>query len=155
MEELLEYRLRMLNKFAESGELLEKALLMITDPKTPLEPGGWNTHQVVVHMRDVNQQVYLPRLHRIVEEEMPLFENFDGDAWMALHYQPEEPMQVITNEFGSHCLSNATWLRSLPNETWNRPGKHPTIGVHSLQWWVERLLAHVSDHLVQLDQKGA
>jgi hypothetical protein len=154
MEELLEYRQRMVNKFAESGKLLETALLLINDPTQPLEPGGWNPHQVVAHMRDVNRQVYIPRLHRIVEEENPLFEDFDGETWMTLHYQPREAMQELITEFGEQCLTNATWLRSLPIETWNRSGKHPTIGVHSLQWWVERLLAHISDHLLQLGQKG-
>ena len=155
MEELLEYRQRMLNKLAESGKLLETALSMINDPVSPLEPGGWNAHQVVTHLRDVNQQVYLPRIHRIIEEEIPLFENFDGEAWMVGHYQPEEPLNNLSSEFSNQCLSSATWLRSLPNEAWNRSGKHPTIGVHSLQWWVERLLAHISDHLAQLGQKGA
>jgi hypothetical protein len=154
MEELLEYRQRMLNKLAESGKLLETALIMINDPIQPLEPGGWNTHQVVTHMRDVNQQVYIPRLHRIIDEENPLFENFDGEAWMALYYQSQEPMQEITGQFGSQCQTCATWLQSLHVDVWNRSGKHPTIGVHSLQWWVERLLAHISAHLVQLGQKG-
>lgn len=154
MEELLEYRQRMLNKLGESGRFLESALLKINDPTQPLETGGWNAHQVVTHMRDVNLQVYVPRLHRIVEEENPLFEDFDGEAWMNLHYQPREPMQGLITEFGEQCQSTATWLRNLPNETWNRTGKHPTIGVHSLQWWVERLLAHISNHLLQLGQKG-
>lgn len=155
MEELLEYRQRMLNKIADSGKSLEKGLSMIADPASPLEPDGWNSHQMVAHIRDVNKQVYWPRIHRIIEEDIPLFENFDGDAWMTAHYQPEEPLQEMVNEFSNQCLSNANWLRNLPIEAWNRSGKHPTIGVHSLQWWVERLLDHISDHLAQLGQKGA
>lgn len=154
MEELFEYRDRMLTRLAESGKMLETALGQIKDVTTPLEPGGWNAHQVITHMRDVNQQVYIPRLHRIIDEENPLFENFDGEAWMAQHYQAQEAVPDITTQFGSQCLACATWLRGLPAEAWNRPGKHPTIGVHSLQWWVERLLAHVTDHLKQLGLKG-
>jgi len=154
MEELLEYRQRLLNKLAEAGNKVEMIVLMTKDPTQPLEPGGWNIHQVVAHLRDVNQQVYLPRLHRIVDAENPLFENFDGEVWMSRHYQSQEPMQKLSAEFGEQCRSNAAWLRDLPNESWNRPGRHPTIGEHSLQWWVERTLAHISEHLVQLGQKG-
>jgi len=154
MEELLEYRQRMLNKLAQAGKQVERIVSKAKDPSQPLEPGGWNIHQVVTHLRDVNKQVYLPRLHHIVDEEDPLFENFDGEAWMAQHYQPREPILELSSEFGNQCESTAIWLGSLPNENWNRPGKHPTIGVHSLQWWVERFLAHITEHLVQLGQKG-
>ena len=98
MEELLEYRQRMINKIAKAPELIETAILRITDHTQPLEAGGWNIHQVIAHMRDVNQHVYLPRLHRIIDEENPMFENFDGDAWMAEHYQPLEPIGKLSSE---------------------------------------------------------
>lgn len=154
MEELLEYRQRLVTRVAESGSLLEKAIQQYKDPFLPLEPGGWNVHQIVTHLRDVNQQVYLPRLSRILNEENPLFENFDGETWMAEHYQSKEPLQKIMAEFDEQCRSCSKWLSGLKNDAWNRSGKHPTIGVHSLQWWVERTLAHISEHLVQLNPKG-
>ncbi|HCC78610.1 MAG: hypothetical protein A2X25_09850 [Chloroflexi bacterium GWB2_49_20] len=153
MEELLEYRQRMLNKLAEAPGLVETAVFNIKDQTQPLEAGGWNIHQVVAHMRDVNQHVYLLRLHRIIDEENPMFENFDGEAWMAEHYQPLEPIRNLVSEFREQCRSTADWLRSLPLEAWNLPGKHPSFGKHSLQWWVERTLAHISEHLAQLEQK--
>jgi hypothetical protein len=154
MEELLEYRQRMLEKVAKAGEQLEAAVSRIKDTSLPLETDGWNTHQLVAHMRDVNLQVYLPRLHRIVEEDNPQFENFDGEAWMADHYQPGEPIQKIVAEFGESCRSSAKWLAGLPVEAWNRSGRHLLIGKHSLQWWLERTLAHISEHLVQFEIKG-
>jgi hypothetical protein len=154
MEELLEYRQRMLNKLAEAPGLVEAAILRTKDQTQPLEAGGWNIHQVVAHMRDVNQHVYLPRLHRIIDEENPIFENFDGEAWMAEHYQPREPISKLVSGFKEQCRSSADWLRSLPLEAWNRPGRHASFGKHSLQWWVERTLAHISEHLAQLEHKG-
>ena len=150
MEELLEYRQRMINKIAKAPESIEAAFLRIKDHAHPLEAGGWNIHQVVVHMRDVNQHVYLPRLHRIIDEENPMFENFDGDAWMAEHYQPQETIRKLSSDFKEQCKQTADWLNSLPKEAWNRPGQHPSFGKHSLQWWVERTLAHIDEHLAQL-----
>jgi len=153
MDELLEYRQRMVMKIANAAELIEAAILSNNDPTQPLESGGWNLHQVITHMRDVNQHVYLPRLHRIIDEENPMFENFDGEAWMAEHYQPQEPIQKAVSEFKEQCQSSADWLKNLPQEAWNRPGRHPSFGKHSLQWWVERTLAHISEHLAQLEPK--
>jgi hypothetical protein len=154
MEELLEYRQRMINKIDSAPELVDAAILRIKDPTQPLEADGWNIHQVVAHMRDVNQHVYLLRLHRIIDEENPMFEDFNGDAWMAEHYQPHEPIQKLASEFKEQCSTSVDWLKNLPHEDWNRPGRHPSFGKHSLQWWVERTLAHISEHLVQLESKG-
>lgn len=151
MDELLEYRQRMVKKIAEAPEKLEAAIVQIKDHTQPLESDGWNLHQVIAHMRDVNKHVYLPRLHRIMVEDNPMFENFDGDAWMAENYQPQEPILEVIAEFKEQCLSSANWLKDLPHVAWNRPGRHPSFGKHSLQWWVERTLAHINEHLTQLD----
>lgn len=153
MEELLEYRQRMIKKIAKTSEFVEAATLRIKDHSQALETDGWNLHQVIAHMRDVNQHVYLLRLHRIIDEENPMFEDFDGEAWMAENYQPREPIHKLVSEFKEQCNSSANWLKNLPVEAWNRPGRHPYFGEHTLQWWTERTLAHIEEHLAQLKQK--
>ena len=177
MEALLEYRQRFLEKLSAAPDELRAALAGIRDPHAPLEEGGWNSHQIVVHtctcasagMRDVNAQVYPPRLYRILNEENPTFENFDGDAWMAAHYgsllgyhygsavgyhyDPNEPLETILAEFTRQCAEVADRLHSLPAEAWNRPGTHPSYGTHPLQWWAERMLAHIEEHLAQVSRR--
>ncbi|MDO9129261.1 MAG: DinB family protein [Anaerolineales bacterium] len=152
MEKLLEYRQRFLDKLSAAPDELRAAMPRIRDPHAPLEEGGWNLHQVLVHMRDVNAQVYPPRLYRILDEENPTFENFDGEAWMAAHYDPNEPLEAILAEFARQCADAADRLRSLPAEAWNRPGTHPAYGTHTLGWWAERMLAHIEEHLTQLSR---
>ncbi|HKZ44998.1 MAG TPA: DinB family protein [Anaerolineales bacterium] len=151
MEELLEYRQRMINRFAEAPALIDSAMAKIPAHNQSLEEGDWNAHQVITHMRDVNSQVYLPRLQRIMTESDPIFKNFDGDAWMVDHYDPHEPLGAILNELKEQCLSTAEWLHQLAPPSWNRNGIHPTIGTHTLQWWVERTLAHINEHVAQLE----
>jgi len=150
MEELMEYRQRFLDTLAAAPGGLRAASAAIADAHKPLEEGGWNLHQIVFHLRDVNAQVYLPRLHRIVDENDPVFENFDGEAWMAAHYDANAPLSAMLDEFSAQCADAAAWLRRLPAETWNRPGTHPAFGTHTLQWWAERALAHIAEHLQTL-----
>lgn len=153
MEDLLEYRQLFLDKLAAAPDELRAALAGVRDARAPLEEGGWNAHQVIVHMRDVNALVYPPRLYRILDEENPTFDNFDGEAWMAAHYDPNEQLEAILAEFSRQCAEVVDRLRSLPSKAWNRPGTHPSYGTHPLQWWAERMLAHIEEHLVQIKHR--
>ena len=128
MEELIEYRKQMISRFAEAHEKINQAMSRFPDPNEPLEEEGWNIHQIIAHLRDVNREVYLPRLRRIMAEEDPVFENFDGEDWMLNHYDPLEPLDAIMAEFGEQCRTTADWLMELAPKSWNRSGSHPTIG---------------------------
>jgi meso-butanediol dehydrogenase / (S,S)-butanediol dehydrogenase / diacetyl reductase len=131
---------------------LQFILKDITDPFAPRssEPGSWNAHQVLVHLRDVHQQVYLPRLKNITLQNDPLFQDFDGESWMQAHYDPHELMSTLLAGFEQEVEQAAAWLESLPAEAWDRPGTHPTLGTHPLRWWAERMANHLAEHLAQL-----
>jgi len=47
---------------------------------------AWTLHQVAAHVRDVEQEVFLYRLKRMLNEENPPVENFDQKAWTREHY---------------------------------------------------------------------
>ncbi len=150
MEELLEYRQRFLDTLAAAPEELQAAAKAVRDPSKPLEGSNWNLHQIVFHMRDVNEHVYLPRLRRIIHEDDPTFENFDADDWMAAHYKPHESLKTILAGFARQCIGTAEWLRGLPSDAWSRCGTHPSLGTHTFQWWAERALAHIHEHLATM-----
>jgi len=116
----------------------------------PLAEGEWSPHQIVSHLCAVNREVYHLRMHRILDESNPLFEDFDEKAWMAAHYLPSVTMKALAAEFSKSCDEAAAWLEGLPAEAWERVGTHPTRGTHSLEWWAERMEAHITEHLAQL-----
>jgi hypothetical protein len=106
------------------------------------------THQIAVHTRDVNELVYGMRARRTAEEENPEFQNFDGDAYMAEHYNPGEPLKELLDGFVANVEALAGMLRELPVEAWSRTSRHTTFGSgFTLQTWVERDLAHIQEHL--------
>jgi hypothetical protein len=130
------------------------ASLAAKDPFVPLEEGGWNVHQVVAHTRDVDKLVYGLRARRTAEEDNPEFQNFDGDTYMAEHYNVTESLSEMLNGFVENIESLAEMLRALPDEAWARKSRHATLGSgFTLQTWVERGLAHIEEH-VQTVSKG-
>ena len=148
MKELSEYREKLIDKLATAAKDFRAACLAVTDPYTQLEEGGWNAHQVAVHTRDVDKLVYGLRARRTALEDNPEFPNFDGDAYMAKHYDASEPLDALLDGFVASVQSLAENLRALPPEAWSRESRHATLGSgFTLQTWVERDLAHIQEHL--------
>ena len=132
---------------------LKKDMSAIVDAFMPMKPGEWNLHQIVFHIRDVNAEVYLPRLKRIVEGWNPAFENFDGEQWMTTHYDAGENLDDMVNELTLQCEEIADWLESLPETDWERAGTHPSPGTHTLEWWADLTLKHIEEHLAQVREE--
>lgn len=148
MKELSEYRTKLIDKLADAAKDFRAACLAVKDPHAALEEGGWNVHQVAVHTRDVDKLVYGLRARRTTLEDNPEFPNFDGDAYMAEHYDSSEPLDELLDGFVISIQYLAENLRTLPPEAWSRESRHATLGSgFTLQTWVERDLAHIQEHL--------
>ncbi len=147
MKELIEYRAKLLEKLSETAREFRTACLAVKDPAAPLD-GGWSVHQIAVHTRAVEKLVYGWRARQTAIEDNPNFPNFDGDAYMAENYDPQEPLAQVLNDFVESAEALAAWLRTLPTEAWSRLSRHARLGGGlTLQSWVERSLAHIEEHL--------
>jgi hypothetical protein len=150
-----EYRQQLIESLLSAAEGFCAACRSVGDPFEPLEEGGWNTHQIAVHTRDTDEKVYGPRIRRSTVEDNPLFPNFDGDAWMAEHYRADEPLEAVLDGFSGSITDLAALLRSLPEDGWNRPSRHETLGDFVLQSWVEKSLAHIEEHRQTVQKPAA
>jgi DinB superfamily len=155
MKELVEYRAKLIDRLVSASREFREACFAVTDPRAPLDDGGWNVHQIAAHTRDVDKLVYGLRAQRTAREDNPEFQNFDGDAFMKEHYDANQPLDEMLNGFVQSIESLAELLRSLPDEAWSRESRHATLGSgFTLQTWVERNLAHIEEHLETV-KKGA
>jgi hypothetical protein len=147
VNELIEYRRRLMDRLVEAGNDFCTAC-EARPAAAPLE-GDWTLHQIAAHVRDVDRFVYGARVLRTLQEENPLFENFDADDWMAEHYNKTEPLKDILSDFKSNLGDRCTLLGEIPQEAWSRVCRHETMGEgFTLQLWVERCLAHIEEHLL-------
>jgi len=147
MEQLNEYRAHLLDRLEESVREFRAAVQSVKDANAP-QADGWSAHQIAVHTRDVEKMVYGMRIRRSIAEDNPIFENFDGDAWMVEHYDPNESLASMLDELVDSVSQTVATLRPLPPETWSRPSQHETYGGgFTTHTWVERSLAHIEEHL--------
>jgi hypothetical protein len=148
MKELSEYRAKLVDRLVSASKEFHEACLAVRDAYAPMGDGGWNAHKIAAHTRDVDQLVYGLRAQRTAKEENPEFQNFDGEAYMAEHYNADEPLNEMLDGFVQSVESLADMLRALPAEAWSRVSRHAMLGSGlTLQTWVERDLAHIEEHL--------
>jgi len=126
MKELLEYRIKLIERLGNAAQEFRLACEAVRDPYEKMD-GEWTLHQLASHTRDVDKFVYGVRIRRTIAENNPEFTSFDADEWMGKNYNKEEPLSRILAEF------IATMGEGL-----------------ALQLWVERSLAHIEEHLLTL-----
>ncbi len=150
MKELLEYRVKMIARLAEAAQEFCLTCKVFSDPFTKVD-GEWTVHQIASHTRDVDKKIYGARIRRTLNEEKPEFKSFDADAWMAEHYNKDEPLENILSDFSVNMEDLRNILQTMPREAWSRESRHKTMGDGlTLQLWVERSLAHIEEHLLTL-----
>jgi hypothetical protein len=152
---VVEYRARLLEQLLKSSEAFCAACRATRDLRKPLDKNGWNVHQLAEHVRDVQEQSYGLRVRRTLAEAEPLFPKFHADRWAAEHYDPDEPLEKILDEFMENIRSLDADLRTRPDSAWSRIGRHEIQGARTLQIWVERSLEHVREHLETVKKAGS
>jgi hypothetical protein len=151
MKELNEYRKKLINRLGEAVKEFQAACLAVKDPYLPLEEGGWDAHQIAVHVRDIDKLVYGLRARRTLAEDNPEFPNFDSQTYMKEHYDAREPLPEILAGLTRNIESQVETLRSVPEDAWSRLSSHATQGSGlTMQIWVERGLEHLEEHLATI-----
>lgn len=153
MKEVEEYRTNLLNSLQNTAKAFRDECLAVPEPYAPMEAGGWNVHQVAAHTRDVHKFVYSLRVRQTAQEENPEFFPFDGKTFMAEHYDAQEPLSELLNSFVQHVETLVEELRVFPPQVWSRVSRHTNLGRGiTLQRWVEKDLAHIKEHLEEVQR---
>lgn len=152
MEQLVDYRTRLLHRFERLPADLAEAIAAIPEPEWWLRrvPDSRNVHALTAHLRDLESLAYLPRIRRILAEDEPALQAFPTHRWSDPAYDPTEPMEALLGDYARAREEEMALIRQLPPSGWSRAGFHPPTGRRTAQWWVERALAHGLEHLAEI-----
>lgn len=113
-------------------------------------PNEWSIHEIISHLRDNEEIVFLFRAKKIIADDNPAVPNFEQDIYQREHYLATEPLKKMLSEFRSSRKKQVALLRKTKDKDWSRTAQHPEYGTISLEWLVRHCVDHTFEHLAQI-----
>jgi len=115
-------------------------------------PSEWSPVEITAHLRDVDREVYLTRLKRILSEDDPFLPGEDTDRWAEIRqYNSLDGCSTLHGFFASR-QTLIDQITDLPAEAWQRPARHAIFGPTSFIEMVTFICTHDLAHIQQFRQ---
>ena len=143
---------QLIQRIRASAEAIEQAVAAIPAARQTVapKPGEWSVKQVLLHTRDVAMLAYGLRTRRLLFETDPVFANYDEEAYRALNPGDAESVADIVHMIVEEHDLIARVLSALPDDAWQRSGRHPESGVRTIEFFARRFAAHAEEHAAQI-----
>ncbi len=149
-------RERLIEQYAAGPARLKAALETVPEEarKWRPAPGEWSAHEVICHCADSEANAAL-RIRYLAVEPDPLIVGYDQDAWaiaLDYHSRPLEPALAVVEAVRANTVP---LIRSLPDEAWQRSGRHTESGRYGAEDWLRIYAAHLEEHAQQIERNLA
>ncbi|MBN2385992.1 MAG: DinB family protein [Anaerolineales bacterium] len=113
-------------------------------------PGEWCLTEILCHLRDVDVEVNLERLRRVLAEDNPFISAEDTDRWAEeRQYRRQDGRQALADLIAARKELLAL-LDDLQASQWSRPARHAIFGPMTLQELVTFVAEHDRIHVQQV-----
>jgi FMN phosphatase YigB (HAD superfamily) len=115
-------------------------------------PGEWCLAEITCHLRDVDAEVNIPRMKKILEEANPFLPGMDTDSWVSERkYIAQDCTEALT-DFAQNRIQLLSVLENLRPEEWRRQARHAIFGPTELMEMVNIIAGHDRLHINQIYQ---
>jgi len=112
-------------------------------------PAEWSLTEIICHLRDVEREVNLPRLRKVLAEENPFLAGESTDVWVKERKCAEQDGRQALVDFTAARKEVLGLLDALTVE-WSRPARHAIFGPTTLQELVGFVAGHDRAHVQQV-----
>lgn len=114
--------------------------------------GEWSLTEIACHLRDVEIEINLPRLRKLLEEANPFISAVESDPWaMERDYQSQPGPQALA-AFADARQEKVAMLDRLTPDQWQRPARHAIFGPTTVHELVALTVEHDRVHLKQIKE---
>jgi hypothetical protein len=112
--------------------------------------GEWSLTEILCHLRDVDQDVNLPRLIKVIESSNPFIPGEDTDPWAETRQYSLQNGRQALSLFTVTRMKMVDLLETLAPADWELPARHAIFGPTLLKELVKITAAHDRLHLQQI-----
>ena len=110
----------------------------------------WSLTEIACHLRDVEREINLPRLNKIISEDNPFIPGVDSDVWATTRDYRSQDGPAALHEFVSTRIETLDLLSKLLLPDWKRPVQHAIFGPTNLAEITSFMGGHDRLHVRQL-----
>lgn len=114
------------------------------------EPSEWALNEILCHMRDVDREVNLPRIQRVLSEVDAFIPGIETDSWAEEMDYIHQNGQSALQDFLKSRLQIIDHLSKLPLATWNKSLRHAIFGPTTFHELVSFIVTHDQNHVAQV-----
>jgi hypothetical protein len=130
--------------------------LLIEIPKSKWtkrpHPTEWCLTEVLCHLRDVEREVNLPRLQKILAETNPFVPGVDSDTWALQRAYIDQDGPQALQDFITTRMETLALLDNLNPVDWDRPVRHAIFGPTELKEIISIMAGHERLHGRQISK---
>jgi hypothetical protein len=112
--------------------------------------GAWSALETLTHLRDVVVHVHGLRIRRLLYEDAPVFADFDEEGYRRASLARGEAIGDLLDTIVAEHGQLARLLQTLADRDWSRQGRHPSLGVMSIEFLARRVGEHAEEHAAQI-----
>lgn len=146
----------LLERIRSSADAVRRAVEATPPDRLARAPqvGEWSALETLTHLRDVIVHVYGLRIRRLLYEDAPLFADFDEEGYRRASLARGESAGNLLDTIVAEHEQLARLLQTLPDAEWAREGRHPSLGVMSIEFLARRVSEHAEEHAAQIRTAG-
>jgi FMN phosphatase YigB (HAD superfamily) len=110
----------------------------------------WCLTEIICHLRDVEIEVNLPRLRKILDESNPFIAGQDTDPWVDERQYKDQDGPAALADFTTARVHLLTTLDRLSQNSWNRAARHAIFGPTDLKELANIISGHDQLHIRQI-----
>jgi hypothetical protein len=137
----------MIDDLAGFPETMKDALAAAKpDLRTRASDGRFAMVEHLCHLGDLEREGYGMRIERLLSEDGPEWDDFDGDAIARERNYLEQDAEAALQRFADARAANVARLRAVTGDEWQRRGLHRGLGEVTLARLTEMMLQHDREH---------
>lgn len=147
---------RLIQQYADGAPRLKAALARV--PQEALKwrpaPRQWSAHEIVCHCADSETNA-AARIRYLSAEADALILGYDQDAWAVTFDYHAHPLQPALALVEAVRANTAALIRRLPDQAWQREGRHTESGRYTAEDWLGIYAEHLEGHARQIEDNLA